>query len=133
MSSLTPVDGKWGEVPSARARNVLRPDNYELFDEVCARLNQRDPVIPVVGIAAWVGVTEDELVRWVIKFSEKKRPQRSPYQNKDFAPVAQPRGHGVDLWSDSPDRQRQRIAQKARDGARAALLASSGNQPGGSK
>ena len=118
MSSLTPVDGKWGEVQSARARNVLRPDNYELFDEVCARLNQRDPVIPVAGIAAWVGVTEDELVRWVIAFKDRK--PKAPYQNKAFAPLAQSQSTSTPLWSDTDDRRRQRIAQKARDGARAA-------------
>jgi hypothetical protein len=102
-----------------RARNLLRPDNYELFDEVRDRLNQRDPVIPIDGVAAWLGVTVDELCRWIIKFSEKKRP-KSIYQSKAFAPLAQPRQSGATQWADDQYRQRQRIAQRARDGARAA-------------
>jgi hypothetical protein len=101
------------------ARNVLRPDNYELFDEVRKRLNQRDPVIPIAGIAAWIGVTEDELIRWVIGFSEKGR-LRSNYQSKKFAAIGEPRVRNTGIWTDDEDRRRARVAQKARDGARAA-------------
>lgn len=107
---------------SERGRNLLRPDNYDLFDQVCERLNQRDPVVPVAGIAAWLGVTEDELCRWIIGFRGTRRP-RSTYQSRAFAPLAQPRAAGVELWADSEDRRKQRIAQRARDGARATRLA----------
>lgn len=107
---------------SERARNLLRPDNYELFDEVRDRLNQRDPVIPIAGIAAWIGVTEDELIRWVIGFTEKGR-LRSNYQSKKFAALGERRVRNSGIWNDDEDRRRSRIAQKARDGARAALAA----------
>lgn len=105
------------------ARNVLRRDNYELFDIVRDRLNAR-PVEPIASIALEIGVTVDELCRWVISFSEKKR-QRVPYQGKQFAPIAKPRNpnNGTPIWAEAPDRQRQRNAQKASDGARATRLA----------
>lgn len=102
------------------ARNILRPDNYELFDIVRDRLNAR-PVEPIDSIARDIGVTVDQLCRWVIKFSEKNRPKKH-YQSKEFAALDMTRAKSTDLWSDRPDRQRQRIAQKARDGARAARL-----------
>ncbi len=103
------------------ARNMLRPDNYELFDIVRKRLNAK-PVEPIDSIAADIGVTVDQLCRWVIKFSEKKRP-KAPYQGKDFAPIGPSRSTSTPMWADGLDRQRQRAAQKARDGARATILA----------
>lgn len=102
-------------------RNILTADNYELFDMVRDRLNHR-PIEPIESIAFDIGVSVDELCRWVIGFSEKKRP-KAPYQGKAFAPIAQPRSTSVPLWADDQDRQRRRIAQRARDGARATRLA----------
>jgi transposase-like protein len=117
---------------SEYARNILRPDNYELFDMVRDRLNHR-PIEPIESIAYDIGVTVDELCRWVIKFSEKGR-KRQQYQSKAFAPLAQPRGATREGWEQSDDMRRQKIAQRARDGARAALAASSGPQhDGGSR
>lgn len=100
-------------------RNMLCADNYDLFDNVRWRLNAR-PVEPIESIAADIGVSVDDLCRWVIGFREAKRPK---YQSPNFAPLAQPRTPGVELWADDEDRHRQRIAQKARDGARATRLA----------
>ena len=104
---------------SEYARNILCPDNYDLFDSVCRRLNAR-PIEPIESIAYDIGVTVDELCRWVIGFKEEKRRIKSPDQGKARAPLAQSRCTSTPLWSDDEDRRRQRIAQKARDGARAA-------------
>ena len=100
-------------------RNLLTADNYELFDNVRDRLNLR-PVEPIQSIAYDLGVTVDDLCRWVIGFSEKKRPK---YQSPKFAAIGPSRSTSTDLWADSEEKRRQRIAQKARDGARAARLA----------
>jgi hypothetical protein len=100
------------------ARNLLRPDNHDLFDDVSLRLDARNPSIPIDTIAADIGVTVDALCRWVIGFKEKGA-RRSVSQSRDFAPVRPSQGHGGSMWSDDEDRRRQRIIQKARDGARA--------------
>jgi hypothetical protein len=100
-------------------RSILCADNYELFDKVRNRLNLR-PAEPVESIANDLGVTVDDLCRWVISFKEAKRPK---YQSAKLAPIAPPRAPSVGLWADDEDRRRQRIAQKARDGARATILA----------
>ena len=102
-------------------RNMLRPDNYELFDIVRDRLNHR-PIEPIESIAFDIGVTVDDLCRWVIGFSEKNRP-KAPYQSPKFAPIGPSRSTSTDMWADSEEKRRQRIAQKARDGARAARMA----------
>lgn len=107
---------------SEYARNILCADNYELFDIVCRRLNAR-PIEPIESIAYDVGVTVDELCRWVIGFKEERRRVKSPYQGKARAPLAQSQSTSTPLWSDTDDGRRARIAQKARDGARAARLA----------
>ncbi len=99
------------------AESILRPDNFDLFDNVRWRLNAR-PVEPIENIAHDIGVTVDQLCRWVIGFSEKGRS--NPYQSPRYAALGQPRTNSVALWADTEDRRRQRIAQKARDGARAA-------------
>lgn len=101
------------------ANSILRPDNYDLFDMVRARLNAK-PTEPIDIIAGEIGVTVDQLCRWVIRFSEKRRPK---YQSPKFAPLRPPVVSPPDLWADDEARRRQRIAQKARDGARAALRA----------
>lgn len=107
------------------AENLLRPDNYELFDNVRWRLNAR-PVEPIENIAHDVGVSVDELCRWVIGFKEKGRP-RSHYQSPKFAALRPPSG-GCELWADDESNRRRRIAQKARDGARATRLALEGTE-----
>lgn len=101
------------------ARNMLRPDNYALFDAVRNRLNAK-PYEPIDSIAAEVGVTVDQLCRWVISFSEKKRP-KAPYQSPKFAALDQPRknGGGGD-WGQSENIRRMKAWSKAREGARAA-------------
>lgn len=104
------------------ARNMLRPDNYALFDAVRNRLNAK-PYEPIDSIAAEVGVTVDQLCRWVIGFSEKhrERAQRVPYQSKAFAPIAQPRSKGAGSdWAQSENIRRMKAWKKQRDGARAA-------------
>jgi hypothetical protein len=100
-------------------RSILCADNYDLFDKVRDRLNIRPPE-PIQSIAFDLGVTVDDLCRWVIGFKESKRPK---YQSAKLAPIAQPRTKAVTIWADDEDRRRQRIAQKARDGARATILA----------
>lgn len=99
------------------ARSILRPDNYDLFDIVRDRLNAR-PAEPVEVIAQEIGVTVDQLCRWVIGFRESGRP-RSTYQSAKFAALRPPDRPSPDVWADVDDRRRQRMAQKARDGARA--------------
>lgn len=101
------------------ARSILRPDNYELFDIVRGRLNAR-PSEPIDCIAGDIGVSVDQLCRWVVRFSEKKRPK---YQSPKFAALRPPAVSPPDLWADEETRRRQRFAQKARDGARATRLA----------
>lgn len=103
------------------ARNILRPDNYDLFDIVRDRLKAR-PAEPIDSIAADIGVTVDQLCRWVVSFSEKRR-LRSNYQSKKFAAIGDQRVHSNGMWNDDEDRRRARAAQKARDGARATRLA----------
>jgi hypothetical protein len=102
-------------------RNILRPDNYELFDIVRDRLNHR-PIEPIESIAYDIGVSVDDLCRWVIGFREAGRPS-APYQSPKFAAIGPSRSTSTDLWADGESKRRQRFAQKARDGARAARLA----------
>ncbi len=98
--------------------NLLRPDNYELFDNVRNRLNAR-PVEPIDCIARDVGVSVDDLCRWVIGFREKGRPT-SPYQKPAYAPLRPPSKPIPDQWADTADRRRQAIWKKQREGAAAA-------------
>ena len=101
--------------------SLLRPDNYDLFENVCWRLRAR-PVEPIDSIALDVGVTVDDLCRWVLGFREKGRP-KAPYQSRKFAALRPPVVATPDPWADDEDRRRQRFAQKARDGAREARMA----------
>lgn len=110
-----------GEPADAFARSILRPDNYDLFDIVRRRLDAR-PAEPVECIARDIGVTVDQLCRWVIAFKERKGT-KAHYQGKSFAAVRPPSQAIADVWADEDSRKRKRIAQKARDGARAALEA----------
>jgi hypothetical protein len=103
------------------ARNLLRPDNYDLFEQVRLELNARNPVIPIDDIASRLCVSVDDLCRWVIGFKEAKR--KAPYQSPVFAPLRPPKVSGPDVWADDEARRRQKFAQKARDGARATILA----------
>lgn len=104
------------------ARNLLRPDNHDLFEQVRLELNARNPVIPIGEIAGRLGVSVDALCRWVIGFKERRK-QRVPYQAKVFAPLRPPVVSPSDPWADDEDRRRRRFAQKAREGARATILA----------
>lgn len=101
------------------ARNLLRPDNRELFDEVCLRLNARKPVIPIQVIADDIGVSVDALCRWVIGFKESRR--QTAYQSPKFAPLPIPKhvnGHDAQ----QPENiRRMKAWKKAHEGARATL------------
>lgn len=101
-------------------KSLLCADNYELFENVRWRLNAREPFEPIESIAHDIGVSVDDLCRWVISFKEPRRPK---YQSPKFAALAPPKVTGSDPWADDEGRRRARFAQKARDGARAALLA----------
>lgn len=105
------------------ARNLLRPDNRDLFEEVRLRLNARHPVISIDTIAADIGVTVDALCRWVMEYREPKA-RRSVYQSPKFAALPAPKyakGHDAS----QPDNIRAMKAwQRQHDGARAARLAS---------
>lgn len=105
------------------ARNLLRPDNYDLFEQVRLELNARNPVIPIDEIAARLCVSVDDLCRWVIGFKESRKKQRVPYQSAGFAALRPPKVEPSDPWADGEARRRARFAQKARDGARATILA----------
>lgn len=102
-------------------QDLLRPDNHDLFDEICARLNQR-PVVPFETIAAELGCSVDQLVRFV---AEHKLPprQKSFYQSPRFAALRPPFRDVHDAFAAPLTRQRETHAQRARDGARATRLA----------
>jgi hypothetical protein len=105
------------------ARNLLRPDNYDLFEQVRLELNARNPVIPIDDIASRLCVSVDDLCRWVIGFKEPTVKRKQFYQAPAFAPLRPPKVSPPDAWADDEYRRKQRFAQKARDGARATILA----------
>lgn len=103
------------------ASEILCADNYELFDRVCARLNAK-PIEPIDIIASDIGVTVDELCRWVIAYRAPKH-KRPPYQSPKLAPIAQPRRDTGPVEARSHDAQRFLAWKKASEGAREARLA----------
>lgn len=119
----TPSTQSGGDREDDFAESILRPDNYDLFDTVRFRLNAR-PAEPVASIAADIGVTVDQLCRWVIGFTEKGRG--GFYQAKRYSALRPPEKSIPDLWADDEGRRRERMAQKARDGARATREALAG-------
>lgn len=115
------------EEQDRNARNLLRPDNRDLFEEVRLRLNARHPVISIDTIAADIGVTVDALCRWVMEYREPKA-RRSVYQSPQFAALPRPKyGSGHD--DQQPDNIRAMKAwQRQRNGARATRLANEAAQ-----
>lgn len=103
------------------ASEILCADNYELFDRVCARLNAK-PIEPIDIIASDIGVTVDELCRWVIAYRAPKN-KRPPYQSPKLSPIAQPRRETGPADTRSPDSRRLLNWKKATEGARAARQA----------
>ena len=74
--------------------DILRPDDHDLFKLVSAKLNQRNPIIPMEVIAESLCVTVDELCRWVLAYREPKaairhtpagaRPPRDPALRREY-------------------------------------------------
>lgn len=97
-------------------RDLLTQDNYELFDIVRNRLNAK-PVEPIDCIARDIGVTVDELCRWVLSFSEKKRHAK-PYQSPRFPAIALPQRDGDGSgWNQDNNIRRMKAWKKAHEGA----------------
>lgn len=63
--------------PASTAAQILTPDNYELFDLVCDQFNNY-PAVTVAQTASGLGVTVDDLCRWVIGFKERRPPAILP-------------------------------------------------------
>lgn len=59
---------------------TLTPDNYELFELVCDQFNSH-PNVTVAQTASGLGVTVDDLCRWVIGFKERRPPAMLPLVN----------------------------------------------------
>lgn len=104
----------------AYTRNILRPDNRELFAIVCSRLNAR-PVEPIECIANDVGVSVDDLCRWVIGFKESRRT--TAYQSPRFAPLPQPKYENGHDDQQPENIRRMKAWKRAHEGARATRLA----------
>ena len=102
------------------ARDILRPDNRELFETVRTRLNARHPVEPVQAIADELGVTVDELCRWFVAYKEPRKAKA--YQSPRFPALPQPSQPQRDPWVDSEERRRMAIWRKQTEGARKARL-----------
>ena len=60
-------------------RDILRPDNHELFDRVRLRLVKRHPAIPFEDIAAEFGVEVNELIAWFLSYRLPKPPTVLPH------------------------------------------------------
>lgn len=59
------------------AERILTPDNYELFALVCDQFNSH-PNVTVTQTASGLGVSVDDLCRWVIEFKEYRPPAVLP-------------------------------------------------------
>jgi len=59
------------------AERILTPDNVALFNMVRDQLNDF-PTVPIAATARGLGVSVDDLCRWIIGFKEPKAPALLP-------------------------------------------------------
>jgi hypothetical protein len=95
--------------------DLLRPDNHELFDAVRKRLNQRDPVVPIAMIAWDLGVTVDELCKWIMAYKEPRKPKA--YQSPRFPAIGAPLVKSAPEWAQGDSTRRFLAWKRAHDGA----------------
>jgi hypothetical protein len=99
--------------------DLLRPDDRELFERVREQLNRRNPPVSIQVVADEIGVSVDDLCRWVLAYKEPRK--KKAYQSPRFPAIAPPKHRISDPWADDENRRRQAMWRKQHAGATAAL------------
>lgn len=91
----------------------------ELMKLIRARVEQRDPPIPLSQIARELGMDEGDLTRFIMTYSE---PRKKLPVKRDGPPIALASNQPHEHWSSTQRAQRFANWKKARDGAARARL-----------